>query len=263
VDHQTRAQAAKALLTAYETGQPVAPLTTTYPDLTLDDAYAVQLLQVDALVGRGRTVEGHKVGLTSAAMQQLLGVDEPDYGHLLDDFFRGEDELIPATDFLQPRIEPEIGFVLRAALKGPGVTLEEAAEAVDHVVPALEIVDSRIKDWQIGLLDTIADNASSGALVLGATRTPLEALDLASVSCTLVQNGKDVGSGKGSAVLGNPLNALVWLANTIGARGIALEAGHVVLPGAVCAMVPVVDGDTVTATFDGLGSVTARFGKEA
>ncbi len=259
MDALSRSKAAQRLLAAYTSRTPIAPLTSTYKDMTLEDAYAVQLLQMHELVSGGRQVKGHKVGLTSAAMQRLLGVNEPDYGHLLDDFFYLEHMPIPADRFLQPRIEPEIAFVLKKPLKGPGVTAHEALAAVDFVLPALEIVDSRIKDWKIGLFDTIADNASSGAVVLGSTPTDVGAIDLRLGGTTFHRNGQVVGTGAGGAVLGSPLNSLVWLANTVGARGIVLEAGHIVLPGSVCAMVPIAAGDTFTATFAGLGSVTARF----
>jgi len=262
VDAATRAEAARRLLAAYSSREPVEPLTATFEGMTLEDAYAIQLLQVDELVAGGRSVAGHKVGLTSAAMQRLLGVSEPDFGHLLDDFFHLEHAPVPVDRFLQPRIEPEVAFVLKAPLRGPGVTVAEALRAVDFVLPALEIVDSRIRDWRIGLFDTIADNASSGAVVLGSTPTPVSEVDLRLVGGTLHRNAELVGTGAGGAVLGSPLNALVWLANTVGARGVTLEAGHVVLPGAICAMVPVAAGDTVTATFAGLGSVTARFAQE-
>ncbi len=262
MDPNDRAAAASALLTAYATREPIAPLTATYDAMTLDDAYAVQLAQIEAFLAQGRTVQGHKVGLTSAAMQNLLGVREPDYGHLLDDFFYLEHMPIPVSRFVQPRIEPEIGFVLGRPLRGPGVTVHEALAAIDFVVPALEIVDSRIRDWKIALYDTIADNASSGAVVLGSTPTKPGEVDLRLAGATFHRNGVLVGTGAGGAVLGSPLNSLVWLANTVGARGITLEAGHVVLPGSVCAMAPVAAGDTFTATFAGLGSVTARFGKE-
>ena len=259
MDDLTRSEAARALLKAYQTREPIAPLTSTYDDLTLEDAYAIQLKQIDELLAAGRTIKGHKVGLTSAAMQKLLGVSEPDYGHLLDDFFYLEHMPIPVDRFLQPRVEPEVAFVLKRPLQGPGVTVHEAIAAVDFVLPALELVDSRIRDWKIGLFDTIADNASSGAVVLGSTPTDVSAVDLRLAGATFHRNGQVVGTGAGGAVLGSPLNSLVWLANTVGARGVTLEAGHVVLPGSVCAMVPVAAGDTFTATFAGLGSVTARF----
>ncbi len=259
MDDKTRAEAARLLFEAYSKGKPISPLTSTYDDLTLEDAYAIQLLQIDWFVEQGRSIKGHKVGLTSAAMQRLLGVDQPDYGHLLDDFFYLEHEPIPTGRFLQPRIEPEVAFVLKRPLRGPGVTAHEAIAAVDFVLPALEIVDSRIEDWKIGLLDTIADNASSGAVVLGSTPTTLSDVDLRLAGAVMTHNGLVVGTGAGGAVLGSPLGTLVWLANTVGARGVTLEEGQVVLPGSVCAMVPVAAGDTVTATLAGLGSVTARF----
>ncbi|NLW98617.1 MAG: 2-keto-4-pentenoate hydratase [Actinomycetales bacterium] len=259
MDDSLRSEATDRLLAAYASREPIDPLTSTYDGMDLEDAYAIQLAQIDRLLAQGRTVKGHKVGLTSAAMQKLLGVSEPDYGHLLDDFFYLEHQPIPADRFLQARVEPEMAFVLKRTLQGPGVTVHEAAAAVDFVLPALEIVDSRIRDWKIGLFDTIADNASSGAVVLGSTPTLLQDVDLRLTGGVMHKNAQVAGTGAGGAVLGSPINALVWLANTLGARGIPLEAGHVVLPGAICAMVPVAAGDTVTATFAGLGSVTARF----
>ncbi len=277
MDAVSRAEAADALLAAYDTGKPVEPLIDTYPDIALDDAYEIQLLQIarrlagrpaagaavpGAGAGRPGSIKGHKVGLTSAAMQRQMGVDQPDYGHLLDDMFYLENVPVPAATFLQPRVEPEVAFVLKRSLQGPGVTVAEAIAAVDFVLPSLEIIDSRIRDWKIGILDTIADNASSGGVVLGSSPAPLDALDLRRMGCLLHRNGEVVGTGAGGAVLGSPLNSLVWLANTVGARGVVLEAGHVILPGSITASVPVAPGDSFTATFAGLGSVTARFAKE-
>lgn len=259
MDQDQRREAADRLLGAYASREPIAPLTATYDGMTLDDAYAVQLLQMEAFAEQGRTVKGHKVGLTSVAMQKLLGVNEPDYGHLLDDFFYLEHMPIPSERFVQPRIEPEIAFVLKKSLTGPRVTVHEALAAIDFVLPALEIVDSRIRDWKIGLFDTIADNASSGAVVLGSTPTSITDIDLRLGGAVLHRRGVVVGTGAGGAVLGSPINSLVWLANVLGARGITLDAGHVILPGALCAMVPIAAGDSFTATFAGLGSVTARF----
>jgi len=242
---------------------PVEPLTATYPGLTVDDAYEIQLLQVRRWLADGAQVKGHKVGLTSAAMQRQLGVNQPDYGHLRDGMFWLEHEHIPLPQFIQPRVEPEIAFVLARPLRGPGVTVAEAVAAVDFVLPALEIIDSRIKDWKIGLVDTIADNASSGGVVLGSTPVPLSGLDLRLAGCTLHKNGELAGTGAGGAVLGSPVSALVWLANTVGTRGVVLEPGQVILPGSVTAAIPVSAGDTVTARFAGLGGLTARFSKGA
>ena len=262
MDQRTREEIAAALLGAYSDRKPVEPLTGRYDDLTLEDAYQIQLLQVGRWLADGARVKGHKVGLTSAAMQRQMGVDSPDYGHLLDRMFWLEHEAIPASRFVQPRVEPEVAFVLARPLQGPGVTVADAITAVGYVLPALELIDSRIRDWKIGLADTIADNASSGGVVLGSTPAALSSVDLRLSGCNLHKNGELAGTGAGGAVLGSPLSSLVWLANTLGARGVVLEAGHVILPGSITASIPVGAGDTVTAMFAGLGSVTARFVSE-
>ncbi|ADI04654.1 2-oxopent-4-enoate hydratase [Streptomyces bingchenggensis BCW-1] len=258
----TLTEAADTLLAAYDTRVPVEPLVDKYPGLTLADAYEIQLVQIRRRVEAGARIKGHKVGLSSPAMQRQMGVGQPDYGHLLDDMFWLENAPVPASRFLQPRVEPEIAFVLKKSLTGPGVTVAEAAAAVDFVLPALELIDSRIRDWRIGIIDTIADNASSGGVVLGSTPARLTDVDLRLAGCTLHRNGDLVGTGASGAVLGSPLTSLVWLANTVGTRGVVLEAGHVVLPGSITASVPVAAGDTVTAAYAGLGSVTARFTEE-
>jgi 2-keto-4-pentenoate hydratase len=259
MDPGSAEKAAAELLTAYDTGEAIQPLTRTFPDLSLEDAYGIQRIQVDRWLRDGAVIKGHKVGLTSAAMQRQLGVDQPDYGHLVDSMFHTDSAPIDAGRFLQPRIEPEIAFVLGRPLAGPGVTAAQAISAVDFLLPALEIIDSRIADWKITLADTIADNASSGGVVLGTRPTRLDAVDLVTAGCLLHQNGELVQTGAGGAVLGSPLNALIWLANTLGALGVTLEAGHVVLPGSITAAIDVAAGDIVTATFAGLGSVTADF----
>ena len=259
VDRAALDKAAATLLAAYDSRIPVPPLTASYPGLSADDAYGIQLAQVAAWTGAGRVVKGHKVGLTSAAMQRQLGVDQPDFGHLLDAMFLPEGAAADIGRFLQPKAEPEIAFVLRRPLRGPGVTVAEALAAVDFVLPALEIIDSRIADWKITLPDTIADNASSGAVVLGGRPVRPDALDLSLTGCLLHRNGRLEGTGAGGAVLGSPVNALVWLANTLGPLGVGLDAGHVVLPGSVCAAIPFCAGDTVSAAFDRIGSVSITF----
>jgi 2-keto-4-pentenoate hydratase len=263
MDDATHAAVAAELLQAHRHRKPIDPVTQTHPEFTLDDAYAVQLAQVRTWIADGHEVQGHKVGLTSAAMQRQLKVDQPDFGHLLDSMFHLDGLPIVADQFISPRAEPEIAFVLKRPLAGPGVNVARALSAVDYVLPALEIIDSRIRDWKIGLIDTVADNASSGGVVLGSRPTRVDAVDLRLSGCVLTRGGDVVGTGAGGAVLGSPVNALVWLANTLGRYGVTLEAGQVVLPGAVTAAVPVVAGDVVTATFHGLGGVTARFTKEA
>ena len=255
-------KAASVLLGAYEIGVPVAPLSVTYPGLSLDDAYAIQQAQVTSWTAAGALVKGHKVGLTSAAMQAQLGVDQPDFGVLLDSMFLPEGMTAPVSRFLQPKAEPEIAFVLGRRLRGPGVTVAEALSAVDFVLPALEIIDSRIADWKITLPDTVADNASSGAVVLGSRPVKPSELDLSLTGCLLYRGGVIWGAGAGGAVLGSPVNALVWLANTLGARGVALEPGHVVLPGSVCAAISFGFGDTITAVFDRIGAVSITFSEK-
>jgi 2-keto-4-pentenoate hydratase len=255
-------KAASALLEAYASGVPVAPLTATYPGLTVDDGYAIQQAQLASWTGGGAVVKGHKVGLTSAAMQTQLGVDQPDFGVLLDSMFLPEGVAAPISRFLQPKAEPEIAFVLGRRLAGPGVTVAEALAAVDFVLPALEIIDSRIADWKITLADTVADNASSGGVVLGSRPVKPSELDLSLTGCLLYRGGVIAGTGAGGAVLGSPVNALVWLANTLGARGVALEPGHVILPGSVCAAVPFGPGDTVAAAFDRIGAVSMTFSEK-
>ena len=257
-----RAEAAGLLLGAYESRKPVEPLRDTFPGLDLDAAYAIQVLQVERRVAAGARVLGHKVGLTSAAMQRQMGVSTPDFGHLLDDMFQLENTPIPTGAYLQPRIEPEVAFVLRRPLRGPGVTVAQALSAIDYLLPALEIIDSRIRDWNIQLPDTVADNASSGGVVLGSRPVDPGEVDLRLSGCVLRVGGRVAGTGAGGAVLGSPVTSLVWLANTLGARGVTLEEGHVVLPGSITASVPVRPGEVVTATFAGLGSVTATFAKE-
>ncbi|MHB1527431.1 MAG: 2-keto-4-pentenoate hydratase [Candidatus Dormibacteria bacterium] len=254
-----RSALADAFEVAYSTMVPLEAPSSVHESFTVEDAYQVQRLQIDRWLKQGRRVKGHKVGLTSAAMQRTLGIDRPDYGILLNTMFWSENAPVPTRAFFQPRVEPEIAFVLGRRLEGPGVTVAEAIRAVDFVLPALELIDSRIRDWQITLPDTIADNASSGGLVLGSCPRRLDAFDLRLLGCNLLLNGELVASGAGGAVLGSPVVALTWLANALGARGVALEDGHVVLSGSCTAAVPVVAGDVVTAAFGGLGSVTTFF----
>ncbi|MFD2419551.1 2-keto-4-pentenoate hydratase [Amycolatopsis pigmentata] len=256
-------EAAQRLLLAYDKGEPIAPLIESYPGAGVTDAYRIQQEQVRRWIEGGERVKGHKVGLSSAAMQQQMGVDQPDYGHLLSGMFHLEQQPIGTAGFLQPRIEPEIAFVLGGRLSGPGVTVADAIRAVDFVLPALEIVDSRIENWRISIVDTIADNASSGGVVLGSRPTTLSSVDLAAASCVLRFGDETVATGTGGAVLGSPINALVWLANTIGPLGVDLEPGHVVLPGSMTRAFDVRPGDTVVADMGELGSVKAVFASAA
>lgn len=253
--------AAEEILAAYETRVPIEPLTPRFADAPLSTAYEIALTQIQTLEKSGDVIKGHKVGLASAAMQRQMGVNQPDFGHLTASMFHLEHQPIPPETYIQPRIEPEVAFVLGRRLEGPGVTVAEAAAAVDFVLPALEIVDSRIRDWRIGIFDTVADNASSGGVVLGSRPTKLSDVDLRLAGCTLHVDGELVDTGAGGAVLGSPLNALVWLANTVGPLGVALEPGHVVLPGSMTKAVSIMPGNAIVATIAGLGSVTALLGE--
>jgi 2-keto-4-pentenoate hydratase len=227
--------------------------------LTVADAYRIQLINVERRVAAGRRIVGAKVGLTSVAMQKMMGVDEPDFGHLFDDMVLQTGDECTVGALLIPRVEPEIAFVLSHELRGPGVTRSNVLAAAEYVTPALEIIDTRIRDWKITLADTIADNASSARVVLGSEKTPPTRYDLASIAMKLEKNGALIEDGVGSAVLGHPAEPVAWLANKFAEFGQALAAGSIVIPGALCRAAPVAAGDTITATFGALGSVSVRF----
>jgi 2-keto-4-pentenoate hydratase len=241
--------------------RPVEPLTGRAPDLTLADAYAIQTRVIDRRIAAGARAIGRKIGLTSRPMQQMLGVDEPDFGVLLDDMFVEDGDEIPLGSLLQPRVEAEVAFVMDRDLAGPGVTPAKALTAVAGVLPAVEVVDSRVADWRIKLVDTVADNASSGLLVVGGRMRRVEDLDLRLIGVVVSRNGEMIDTGAGAAALGNPARCVAWLANKLGSLGAGLVAGDVVLPGAVHKMVPVQPGDVFRAEFSRLGAVTARFSR--
>jgi 2-keto-4-pentenoate hydratase len=226
--------------------------------LSVDDAYRIQLINIERRLRAGRRIVGQKVGLTSPAMQRMMGVDKPDFGHILDDMvLRGGD--CPANELIAPRVEPEIAFVLAKELRGPGVTRADVIAATAYVTPSIEIIDSRIAGWKIGLADTIADNASSSRIVLGGTETAVNSCDLSLVQMALEKNGTVVETGTGAATLGHPAEAVAWLANRLSAFDKGLEAGGLVMPGAMCRAIDVGRGDVIAATFDRLGTVTVRF----
>ncbi|GAX90366.1 2-keto-4-pentenoate hydratase [Effusibacillus lacus] len=237
----------------------VAPLTELDPHISMEEAYQVQLVTIGRKVESGHRIVGKKIGLTSLAMQKLLGVDQPDYGHLLDSMVVENGGSIPFDRVLQPKVEGEIAFVLKRDLAGPRVTQLDVLLATDYVLPALEIVDSRIKDWKIKLSDTIADNASSGLFVLGGKPLAVESLDLAQTGMVLCKNGEIMNTGVGAAALGNPAACVAWLANKLSEFGIALKAGEVILSGALSAAVNAEPGDIFSARFAHLGEVSVRF----
>ena len=252
-------QVAHELMDAESKHAPIPPITGRYPGFNVDDAYQVQSHVLEHRLSGGKKVVGRKVGLTSKAMQEMLGVDQPDYGVLLEDMLIEDGAEFPAAELLQPRIEAEIGFMLKADLTGPDVTAEQVLEATDYLFAALEVIDSRIKDWRIKLQDTIADNASSARVVVGAGRVSPAGLDLAREELVFECNGQEVGRATGEAVLGHPANAVAWLASTLHRRGVTIAAGQLIIPGALTAAIPVIPGDTVKATFTNLGTVSVRF----
>lgn len=238
--------------------RPIPPLTGRDGALTIDDAYAIQSHLIALREADGARRVGRKIGLTSHAMQDMLGVDQPDYGVLLDDMVVEAGGVIDTSMLIAPRAEAEIAFILDAAVAGPDVTAEEVLAVTRAVCPALEIIDSRIVDWRIAIQDTIADNASSALYVLG-DEMPVDAVDLACETMVLTVGGEHV-EGRGDAVLGHPAEPIAWLARTLAPRGESLVAGDVVLPGALARALPFVSGDAIRAEFATLGTVevTAR-----
>jgi 2-keto-4-pentenoate hydratase len=227
--------------------------------LSIADAYRIQTINVERRVAAGRRIVGGKVGLTSLAMQKMMGVNEPDFGHLFDDMIVESGAECRVGELMLPRIEPEVAFVLSRELRGPGVTREAVMTATEYVTPALEIIDTRIRDWKITLADTIADNASSAKVVLGAERIAPRRFDLAAIAMQLEKNGTMVEEGVGAAVLGHPAEPVAWLANKLAEFGESLAASSIVIPGALCRAVDVASGDSITARFGPLGSVSVKF----
>jgi len=256
---EQRVEAAEALRVAEQTQVAIAPLIQTYPDIDVVDAYEIQLLNIRRRLDAGATVYGHKVGLSSKAMQEMMGVNEPDYGHLLSDMVYTEEQPIPTQSFLIPRVEVEVGFVLGDDLPGEGCTVEDVLRCTDFIAPAIELIDSRIADWKIGLMDTISDNASSCGVILGKERVRPADLDVAKIDATLTINGNKVAEGTSGAVLGDPTIAVAWLAQKVASFGVRLKKGHVVLPGSCTRAYDVKPCDDVVATFAGLGSVSISF----
>ena len=246
---------AAALYAAERSRNPVASVTDAHPQMTLDDAYAIQSGIVQRKLADGDEETGWKVGLTSAAMQQMLGVDEPDFGRLLRSMRLENDADLRTQDLIAPRIEPEIAFILHTDLEGPDVSQADVLRATQYVVPALEVIDSRVRDWQIKIGDSIADNASGARYVLGADRLSPAGLDLAGVRMDFSVDGEVVSSADASAVLGHPANAVAWLCNTLAPLGKAVKAGQVVLPGSLVGAVEATPGRLFRADFAGLGSV--------
>lgn len=252
--------AADRLSRACETGVPCEPVRDLIEAGDVNTAYAVQQANVDRLVrDKGWRVCGRKIGLTSPVVQAQLGVDQPDFGALFAQLSHGDGEEVPTGDLLQPRVEAEVALVLERDLDLGHHTVADVLVATAFALPALEIVDSRIRGWDITFVDTVADNASGGRFVLGTVPVPLRGLDLSAVEMVMALNGEQRSQGTGSSCLGNPLLAVRWLADVLSAMGTPLSAGDVVLTGALGPMAAVAAGDVVEATISGLGRVGARF----
>lgn len=260
MNEQKVQQYGDALYQALLDRKAIDPLTVTEPDISIQDAYRIQLRMIERRLQDGNEqVIGKKIGVTSRAVMDTLKVDQPDFGHLTSSMVFGDGAAIAADSLIAPKAEGEIAFVLKHNLCGPGITNADVLRATEYVLPCFEIVDSRIRDWKIRIQDTVADNASSGVFVLGDAAADPRKIDLAVVGMTLEKNGDAVATGAGAAALGHPLNAVTWLANTLGELGMSLRAGEVILSGSLAAMVPVKAGDNLRVSLGGIGSVGVRF----
>lgn len=237
----------------------IEPLTDTYPNISVEDAYRIQLEGVALKRALGEKIIGLKVGLTSKAVQKMLGVNEPDYGHLTDRMLIQEGQVCKIKNLIQPKAEGELAFCLKDTLKGPGVTIADVYNATSYVVPAIEIVDSRISNWKIKLEDTISDNGSSAMFVLGSRFTPIDQIDMRLIGMNFEKNGELIASGTGAEVWGNPAAAVAWLANKLSEFDIELNAGSIIMSGSFTAMSSVVAGDIVTISFAEMGSLSLKF----
>ncbi|WP_227984679.1 2-keto-4-pentenoate hydratase [Nocardia spumae] len=254
-----RNELAAELAVAERDRVPIDPLVPRYPAIDVVDAYEVQLVNIRRRLADGAKVVGHKVGLSSKAMQEMMGVDEPDYGHLLADMQVFSDVPVDTSKYLFPRVEVEVGFVLGADLPGEECTEADVLAATVAYAPAIELIDTRIKNWNITLCDTIADNASSAGWVLGSERVAPDRLDIKAIDATLTRNGEVVAEGRSDAVLDDPTTAVAWLARKVASFGVRLKAGDIVLPGSCTRAIDARPGDDFHAEFAGLGSVRVKF----
>jgi 2-oxopent-4-enoate/cis-2-oxohex-4-enoate hydratase len=238
----------------------IAPLTDQSPEINIEEAYQISLRMLERRLADGERMIGKKIGVTSKVVMDMLNVRQPDFGFLTDTMVYGNSAEVPvSTQLMQPKAEGEIAFVLKHDLKGPGVTNADVIAATDFVMPCFEIVDSRITDWKIKIQDTIADNASCGVIVLGdKSVSPLD-VDLATCGIVVSLNGEIISTGAGAAAMGSPVNAVTWLANTLGAYGIELKAGDIILSGSLVPLQSVKPGDSMHMEIGGIGQASARF----
>lgn len=253
-------QCADRLYKALRTRQQITPLTEKYPEMTIDDAYQISLHLNVLRLADGEKIIGKKIGVTSKVVMDMLNVRQPDFGFLTDKMVlnQGEDVVI-SDQLIQPKAEGEIAFILKSDLIGPGITAADVLAATDFVMPAIEVVDSRIKDWKIKIQDTVADNASCGVFVLGDTAVDPRNIDLSTCGMVVEKNGVIISTGAGAAALNSPVNCVAWLANTLGSYGIPLKAGEVIMSGSLVPLEPVKVGDSMRVSVGGMGSVSTRF----
>ncbi len=252
-------QISDQLLDAERTCQPIDPITEKFKDLSYQDVYSVQLRSIRKKVQSGAVVVGKKIGLTSKGMQAQFHIDEPDYGIIVDKAVFREGKPFPTRQLILPRIEAEIAFLLRDTLKGPGITLANVLKATEGVIPAFEVIDSRIRDWKITVKDSIADNASNAAVILGGKITPISDIDLRLTGLVLEKNGEMIATAAGAEVLGNPAQSVAWLANKLSEYDIALQSGEFIMSGSLTRAANVEPGSFFRATFDRLGPVSVLF----
>jgi len=252
------ARCAAVLHGAESNRRPVEPLTNRFPELTVPEAYRIQQANVERRLARGEHVVGHKIGLTARAMQELFGVNEPDYGHLLDTMLHDERVPLDLSALIDPQIEIEPAFVLGSRLQGPNVGIADVLAATEYVCVCFEVIDSRIIDWRVRLQDTVADNGSSARVVLGALKADPNTLELDNLETELELDGVVRETGNTSAILGHPANGVAWLANRISEFGLTLDAGHVVLPGTCTRCVRIGGHARVAGRIEGLGEVTLQ-----
>ncbi|MEM6583426.1 MAG: fumarylacetoacetate hydrolase family protein [Pseudomonadota bacterium] len=250
----------RALFEALRSGTTIQPLTESEPGITVDDAYRISQHFLQCRLSDGEALVGKKIGVTSKPVQDMLGVFQPDFGFLTDAMEYTDTAEIPIEGHLiQPRAEGEIAFRLQRDLKGPGITEADVLAATATIMPCFEIVDSRIDDWRIKIQDTVADNASCGAYLFGADEVDPRDFDLPALKMRIFKNSDLIAEGEGSAVQGNPLTAVAWLANTLGEYGIPFKAGEVILSGSLGPLIPVVAGDEMSLTLEGVGGCSCRF----
>ena len=248
---------AKQLRTAQKEYKAIPQITKEYKDLSIDDAYKIQKINIEKALENGDVMTGKKIGLTSLAMQESLGVDQPDYGFLLKSM-EVQNNVVPPNTVLQPRVEGELAFVLKKGLDGQS-TIEDGIEATDYVVPAIEVVGSRIADWKLTIVDTVADNASCGMYLLSDHKINPKEVHLEDIQLTLYKNGEEINSGEGRDVLGHPAKAVVWLAKCLAHYNVTLNAGDVILSGALSAAIPASKGDRFTCDFGAFETVEIIF----